>query len=78
VRPEAYPPVLATAGVEDPRVGYWEPAKWIAALREAQRGEAPLLLRTEFAAGHGGATGRYAGLDEVAEAYAFLLTALRV
>lgn len=77
VRPRAFPPVLATAGVEDPRVGYWEPAKWIAALRHEQRGAAPLLLRTQFAAGHGGATGRYAGLDEVAEAYAFLLTALR-
>jgi oligopeptidase B len=76
VRPEAFPPVLATAGVEDPRVGYWEPAKWIAALRDQQRGPAPLMLRTQFSAGHGGATGRYAGLDEVAEAYAFLLTAL--
>ena len=57
VRPGAFPPVLATAGVEDPRVGYWEPAKWIAALRHEQRGAAPLLLRTQFAAGHGGATG---------------------
>ena len=76
VRPGAFPPVLATAGVEDPRVGYWEPAKWIAALRHEQRGAAPLLLRTQFAAGHGGATGRYAGLEEIAEAYAFLLTAL--
>ncbi len=76
VKAGAYPPVLATAGVEDPRVGYWEPAKWIAALRNAQQGSAPLLLRTQFKAGHGGATGRYGGLEEVAEAYAFLLTVL--
>ena len=69
----AYPPVLAVAGLTDPRVTYWEPAKWVARLRESQTGEAPVFLRTNMGAGHGGKAGRFARLDEVAFAYAFAL-----
>ena len=69
---QAYPAVLATAGLNDPRVGYWEPAKWVQRLRERTTGEAPILLRTEMGAGHGGRTGRYAAWSEEAEVLAFI------
>ena len=68
-----YPDIFATAGVSDPRVTYWEPAKWIAALRERAEGDPLLLLRTNMTAGHGGASGRFERLDELAELYAFAL-----
>ena len=68
-----YPAVLATAGLTDPRVGYWEPAKWIAKIRSHSTGPAPALLWTHLEAGHGGSAGRYARLDEVALVYAFAL-----
>jgi len=55
----AYPAVLATAGLNDPRVGYWEPAKWVARLRERTTSTHPVLLQTEMGAGHGGPSGRY-------------------
>jgi len=69
-----YPDIFATAGVSDPRVTYWEPAKWIAALRDVAEGEPTLLLRTNMAAGHGGASGRFETLAELAELYAFALS----
>lgn len=63
-----YPCILATAGLTDPRVTYWEPARWIAALKKTAQG-GPFLLYTELHAGHGGPSGRYAGLDDVARIY---------
>jgi len=71
-----YPAILAMAGLTDPRVTYWEPAKWIARLRATMRGGGPVLLRTNMGAGHGGASGRFDRLDEVAIAYAFALWAV--
>ncbi len=75
VRPQAYPWILATGGLTDPRVGYWEPAKWVARLRDAQQSSAPILLKTEMRAGHGGKSGRFRQLEEIAQAYAFALLA---
>ncbi|MGA7718738.1 MAG: S9 family peptidase [Bradyrhizobium sp.] len=71
-----YPAILAMGGLTDPRVTYWEPAKWIARLRPTMRGGGPVLLRTNMGAGHGGASGRFNRLDEVAIAYAFALWAV--
>ncbi len=68
-----YPAILAMAGLTDPRVTYWEPAKWIARLRATMNSGGPVLLRTNMGAGHGGAAGRFDRLDEVAIAYAFAL-----
>ncbi len=68
-----YPAILAMGGLTDPRVTYWEPAKWIARLRATMRGGGPVLLRTNMGAGHGGASGRFDRLDEVAIVYAFAL-----
>ena len=75
VQPRAYPPLLVTAGLNDPRVTYWEPAKWVARLRAVSTGDAPLLMKTNMDAGHGGKSGRYAALRETAEEYAFVFTA---
>jgi oligopeptidase B len=71
-----YPPILAMGGLTDPRVTYWEPAKWIARLRAIMTGGGPVLLRTNMGAGHGGASGRFDRLDEVAIVYAFALWAV--
>jgi len=68
-----YPAILAMGGLTDPRVTYWEPAKWIARLRATMTSGGPVLLRTNMGAGHGGASGRFDRLDEVAIAYAFAL-----
>jgi len=59
-------------GLTDPRVTYWEPAKWIARLRATMKGGGPVLLRTNMGAGHGGASGRFNRLDEVAIVFAFM------
>ena len=72
----AYPHILATAGLNDPRVQYWEPAKWVAKLRTLKTDDNRLLLKTNMGAGHGGASGRYDYLKEVAFEYAFLLDCL--
>ena len=71
IRRAPYPPVLATAGLTDPRVTYWEPAKWVAKLREHTSGDAPILLKTNMEAGHQGESGRYDRLKELALEYAF-------
>lgn len=74
----ARPPVYVTAGLNDPRVGYWEPAKWVARLRERGVGDAPVLLFTELDAGHGGRSGRYEAWRDEARTLAFVLVALGV
>lgn len=70
---QAYPPILAIAGLTDPRVTYWEPAKWVARLRDYSTSTAPVLFRTNMSAGHAGASGRFQRLEEVAYEYAFAL-----
>ena len=68
-----YPYILATAGYHDSQVQYWEPAKWVAKLRDYNNSENPILLHTNMDAGHGGASGRFKILKEVAMEYAFLI-----
>jgi oligopeptidase B len=74
VKRQAYPPMLITGGLNDPRVTYWEPAKWAAKLREHKTDDNALLLKINMGAGHGGKSGRWDSLREDAEAYAFVLT----
>ena len=73
VRSTAYPHTLITTGLNDPRVAYWEPAKFVAKLRELKTDDKIILLRTNFEAGHAGASGRYDFLKEVAFDFAFLI-----
>ena len=73
---QAYPAVLAIGGLNDPRVSYWEPAKWVQRLRQRGTGAGPVLLKTEMGAGHGGPSGRYDSWREEAMVYAFVLDAL--
>lgn len=70
------PAMLVTAGLNDPRVQYWEPAKWVARLRTTATGGGPVLLKTEMGAGHGGRSGRYDAWRDEAEVLAFVLTAI--
>jgi len=74
VRAQDYPPMLITGGLTDPRVTYWEPAKWAAKLRATKTDRNLLLLKINMGAGHGGKSGRWQRLHEVAETYAFMLT----
>jgi oligopeptidase B len=74
VKAQKYPPMLITGGLNDPRVTYWEPAKWAAKLRATKTDDNLLLLKINMGAGHGGKSGRWDRLHEVAEAYAFVLT----
>ncbi|WP_421852574.1 S9 family peptidase [Oricola sp.] len=73
VSAQAYPPILAIAGLTDPRVTYWEPAKWIAKLRDLKTDDNPVMLKTNMDSGHGGASGRFTRLEEIAFGYAFAL-----
>ena len=73
VKPMSYPNTLITTGLHDSQVQYWEPAKWVAKLRDVQKGDNLILLHTNMDAGHGGASGRFEALKEIAMEYAFLL-----
>ena len=68
-----YPPILALAGLTDPRVTYWEPAKWVARLRERKAGANPVLFKINMESGHAGASGRFSRLEEIAYIYAYAL-----
>jgi oligopeptidase B len=76
IAPKAYPAFLATGGLSDPRVTYWEPAKFVAKLRPNSTSGRPVLLRINMEAGHGGSSGRFDFLKEVALDYAFALRAV--
>jgi len=78
VKAQAYPPLMVTAGLNDPRVTYWEPAKWVARLRELKTDGNELILKTNMGAGHGGKSGRFESLKETAEEFAFILWQLGV
>jgi len=78
VRAQAYPPMLVTAGLNDPRVTYWEPAKWVARMRATRTDDGLLLLKTNMEAGHGGKSGRWESLRETAEEFAFILWQLGI
>jgi oligopeptidase B len=73
---QGYPAILALAGLTDPRVTYWEPAKWVARLRATKTDDNPLYLKTHMGAGHQGASGRFDRLKETALGYAFALSAV--
>jgi oligopeptidase B len=77
IRSQAYPAILATGGLSDPRVTYWEPAKWVARLREFTTSQRPVLLKINMDAGHAGASGRFDGLKEIALDYAFAIWSMK-
>ncbi|MFN0252289.1 MAG: S9 family peptidase [Kofleriaceae bacterium] len=74
IRAQAYPAIYVHTGLWDSQVQYWEPAKWIAKLRVTNTGTAPILLDMNMSAGHGGASGRFDALREIARAFAFAIT----
>ncbi len=76
VAPRPYPAILATAGLNDPRVSYWEPAKWVQRLRASTTADRPIYLKTEMGAGHQGPSGRYDTWKDEAFVFAFILDAL--
>ena len=76
IRSQPYPAILAVAGLTDPRVTYWEPAKWVARLRATMTGGGPVCLSTEMEAGHGGPSGRFDQLRDEARSYAFAIAAV--
>ena len=73
-----HPQILATGGLNDPRVGFWEPAKWVARLRQRNTGTNRILLKMEMGAGHGGPTGRYTVWRDEAFVLAFILTSVGI
>jgi len=73
IKAQAYPNILVTTGLHDSQVQYWEPAKWVAKLREYKTDNNLLFLETNMDTGHGGASGRFEALRETAREYAFLL-----
>ncbi len=73
VKAQKYPPLFVTAGLNDPRVTYWEPAKWVAKLRDVKTDKNMLMLKTNMGAGHGGKSGRFESLREDAEEAVFFL-----
>jgi len=73
-----YPALLVTAGLNDPRVQYWEPAKWVAKLRRLSTSDKPVYLRTEMGAGHGGPSGRYDAWRDESIVLAFIYDAVGV
>jgi oligopeptidase B len=77
VKAQDYPPMLITGGLTDPRVTYWEPAKWAARLRATKTDNNLLLLKINMGAGHGGKSGRWERLHEIAETYGFMLTEVK-
>ena len=76
VAPQSYPAILALAGLTDPRVTYWEPAKWVARLRATMTGGGPVLLKTNMDSGHGGASGRFDSLKDTALEFAFAIASV--
>lgn len=78
IQAQSYPAMLVIAGYNDSRVQYWEAAKWVARLRESKTDDNLLLLKTELGAGHGGMSGRYQGLRDVALEYGFIFKVLRI
>jgi oligopeptidase B len=78
VTPKAYPHMLITTGLHDSQVQYWEPAKWVAKLRQTKTDNNRLYLKTNMDAGHGGASGRFKSIEEVALKYAFLFDILDI
>ena len=78
VTAQDYPDLLVTAGLNDPRVSYWEPAKWVAKLRATKTGDSTILLKTEMGAGHGGPSGRYDAWRREAFIFAFILEAVGI
>lgn len=73
IKAQHYPHILVTTGLHDSQVQYWEPAKWVAKLRDIKQGDSLLLLETNMSAGHGGKSGRFNALDDIAREYSFIL-----
>ena len=78
VRETAYPAMLVMGALNDPRVSYWEPAKWVAKLRTVQRGDRPIVLKTQMGSGHNGPSGRYESWREEASVMAFVISQLGI
>jgi oligopeptidase B len=78
VQRQAYPSLFVGTGLWDSQVQYWEPAKWVARLRDDNTGTAPIVFRTNMEAGHGGKSGRFQRYLELAESYAFVLDQLGI
>lgn len=77
IKPQDYPPMLVVTGYHDSQVQYWEPAKYVAKLRELKTDDNPLLFQINFEAGHGGASGRFSSLKEIARNYAFIINCVK-